>query len=278
MYHLYNTDLGFAFKNRGAILSDDNSINDQVRQIPEITETCIGSTPLLPVQRSGRQSIDTWDNKPYDAREIDMEGISISEEYAAFYEFTLLKGEMLSDAGDRKHVLINESAAKAFGWHEPVGKSFGDYTVKGVIKDVYNFSPTVPPKPFYYTSLNKEKNGGVILFKYREGMWQSCRDKIERLLTEIYPGVSRYMLSKVIYSDEEEYGKLLKSENTLLKILTFISLICMIISVFGFVSIISLTCEERRKEIAIRKVNGATVKDILDIFFKEYMILLATGT
>jgi ABC-type antimicrobial peptide transport system permease subunit len=40
---------------------------------------------------------------------------------------------------------------------------------------------------------------------------------------------------------------------------------------------VSLTCEERRKEIAIRKINGATIKDILDIFFKEYLTLLAVG-
>jgi ABC-type antimicrobial peptide transport system permease subunit len=40
---------------------------------------------------------------------------------------------------------------------------------------------------------------------------------------------------------------------------------------------VSLACEERRKEIAIRKVNGATIKDILDIFFKEHLTLLAVG-
>jgi ABC-type antimicrobial peptide transport system permease subunit len=56
-----------------------------------------------------------------------------------------------------------------------------------------------------------------------------------------------------------------------------ISLVCVFICVFGFVSMVSLTCEERRKEIAIRKVSGATVKDILDIFFKEYLTLLAVG-
>jgi ABC-type antimicrobial peptide transport system permease subunit len=40
---------------------------------------------------------------------------------------------------------------------------------------------------------------------------------------------------------------------------------------------VSLTCEERRKEIAIRKINGATIKDILDIFFKEYLTLFIVG-
>jgi ABC-type antimicrobial peptide transport system permease subunit len=41
---------------------------------------------------------------------------------------------------------------------------------------------------------------------------------------------------------------------------------------------ISLACEERRKEIAIRKINGATIKDILDIFFKEHLTLLVIGS
>jgi ABC-type antimicrobial peptide transport system permease subunit len=50
-----------------------------------------------------------------------------------------------------------------------------------------------------------------------------------------------------------------------------------IICVFGFVSLVSLTCEERRKEIAIRKIHGATITDILDIFFKEYIVLLVIG-
>ena len=36
---------------------------------------------------------------------------------------------------------------------------------------------------------------------------------------------------------------------------------------------IMLTCEQRRKEIAVRKVFGATTKDILDMFFVEYMTL-----
>jgi ABC-type antimicrobial peptide transport system permease subunit len=111
-----------------------------------------------------------------------------------------------------------------------------------------------------------------ILFKYNEGTWQTCRKKIETIFREEYPN-ENLMLSNT----EEEYDKFLKSENVLLKLLTLISMVCVFICVFGFVSMVSLTCEERRKEIAIRKVSGATVKDILDIFFREYLTLLAVG-
>ena len=61
------------------------------------------------------------------------------------------------------------------------------------------------------------------------------------------------------------------------KLLSVTSIICILIALFGVWSMIMLTCEQRRKEIAIRKVHGATVKDILDMFFLEYMSLQAVA-
>ncbi|MDR0604255.1 MAG: ABC transporter permease [Bacteroidales bacterium] len=278
MYHLQNNDLGFAYENRGSISTGPNDIDvfhNQIRQIPEITETVIGATPLLPLQFRKKQNISDWEEKPSFAENVHINEAYISEQYTAFYEFELLDGEMLSDKDDEKYVLINESAAKAFGWHKPVGKSFDKYIIKGVVKDIYNFAPTVSAEPFYY--VHSEHKNGTILFKYNEGTWRICKDKIGQILKKEYPEVSNSMIFRIISNTEEEYGKLLKSENILLKILTFVSLVCVVISIFGFVSMVLLTCEERRKEIAIRKVNGATIKDILDIFFKEYFLLLLVG-
>ena len=39
-----------------------------------------------------------------------------------------------------------------------------------------------------------------------------------------------------------------------------------------------MSCERRRKEIAVRKVNGAKVKDILFIFIREYVVLLVVAS
>jgi ABC-type antimicrobial peptide transport system permease subunit len=138
-------------------------------------------------------------------------------------------------------------------------------------------SPTISAKPVFYTLENpgspvKASLPPIILFKFNDGAWQTCRKKIEEIIKSEFPNV-KYD----IYSSEKEYDEFLKSENTLLKILSLVSLVCVIVCVFGFVSMVSLTCEERRKEIAIRKINGATVKDILDIFFKEYLLLLIVG-
>lgn len=81
-----------------------------------------------------------------------------------------------------------------------------------------------------------------------------------------------------LFSEDEVYDDYLRSENALHKLLEFASMICIIISVFGIYSLVTLTCEQRRKEIAIRKVNGATVETIIRMFLKEYLLLLVAAS
>ena len=290
MYFLhYSGELGFSFNNSGAIViygeNKDEMLAEQLKQIPEITEVLVAKrlSTLLPEKSRSSINIGSWDDKPASSENISLEQMFVSPEYIAFYDFQLIEGEMLTDTDPESMVLLNESAVKAFGWNDPIGKQFDNkYTVKGVMKHVYNFAPTVMPKPVVYLkpAQNRITNvtvmrdgtivyGGTVLFKYHEGMLQSCKEKIEQLLKD--ENLSH------IYSADEEYSDYLKSENTLIKLLSLVSVICILICVFGFVSMVSLTCEERRKSIAIRKINGATSGDIITIFAKEYFLLLVIG-
>jgi ABC-type antimicrobial peptide transport system permease subunit len=223
---------------------------------------------------SGRSltKVQNWDDKPENVSGVDIENIAISDEYVKFYELELVEGDFLSETDGEKYVLINESAAKAFEWNKAVGKLFEEYTVKGVMKNTYNFLPTIAAKPVFYKLREQYYLIADIQFKYTEGSRKICVEKIRKIIAEEFSH-----LSFSFCNAEEEYDKYLKSENILLTILIVVSLVCMTVCVFGFVSIVSLTCEERRKEIAIRKINGATIKDILDIFFKEHLTLLAVG-
>jgi len=290
LYFLHHTDeLGFSFKNRGTVVSFAMEANQQInssvlanhlKQIPEIIEVVDANrkTNLIPMSIRSISSGFSWDDKPANAELMEIEKMYVSTDYCTFYDFKLVAGEMLTDADPDSLVLINESAVKAFGWHNPVGKHFSNYTVKGVIKNVYCFGPTVHVKPVLYVNLPQKDDGfsffrsTPVLFKYKEGMWKSCKERIDQLMKKEYVD-----LKYTIFNTEEEYNKFLKSENALIKLLSFVSVICIVICVFGFVSMVSLTCEERRKAIAIRKINGATVGDILSIFAKEYFLLLIIG-
>jgi hypothetical protein len=196
-----------------------------------------------------------------------------------FYGFTLMDGEMLQPSSPETDIVLNEAAVKALGWHKAVGKHLGrgkgKHRVIGVVKNWHITSPTMPIRPTaFQLSVQFGFEGNTsILIKYQEGTWESCREKVEAIAKEAYPNATIQLTNT-----EEEYNKFLTSENALLRMLTILSMVCILISVFGIYSQIVLTCEQRRKEIAIRKVNGANVKDILAMFGQEYAVLLVIAS
>jgi hypothetical protein len=284
MHHLHHTDLGFAFRDRGSVVlaadrqgsTDYGMLENRIGQLPEIRETLQAEISLVPLNSRSMMKMEWWDGQPDGAESINMENFRISGPFVSYYELRAVAGEMLDGQDPDSVALINESAVRAFGWDDPVGKHFGyqerNYTVKGVIRDIHNFAPTVPAKPCMYNSPAK-KNVNLLLFRFDPGAWGVCRSGIEQIVRQEYPD----LLYLRIVSEEEEYDKYLQSENALLQILSFVTLVCLLICVFGFVSLVSLACEERRREMAIRKVSGATVGDILDIFVREYALLLLAG-
>ncbi len=278
MYFLHHTDMGFRFDNTAMVSiypvpPDIEVFENQIQQIPEIIETLKSYTTLMPYRTGVVWNINEWDDKPADASGFFADIINISEAYVKFYDLRLLEGEILYDHDSQESVLINESAAKVMGWNQPVGKSLKKgtttVTIKGVLKDIHT-SPTLTTRPAIFEKPNDTRT--EVLFRYMEKNWENCRLKIEQLIKREYPGSTLYLTNA-----NEAYDNFLKSETALLKILSFASLVCIIISVFGFFSLVSLICEERQKEIAIRKINGASMQNILWMYFKEYFLLLAIG-
>lgn len=64
-----------------------------------------------------------------------------------------------------------------------------------------------------------------------------------------------------------------RPEKTMFRIFLLLAVLCILISSFGVFFLVSLSTEQRKKEIAIRKVNGAQFSDILYLFLKEYLWL-----
>lgn len=286
IHHLSHTDRIVERVGRASITfstqSSEASLREELKQIPMITEILSGNhNSFIPQNGASYIPVKEWDDKPASADEVLLETIASGEGICNYYNLKLLKGTMLRDDDQKEKVMINETAARLFGWADPIGKSFlkSDSTraqIIGVIRDFCKNSPTIPVKPMVFTvqelfwSIN---SGGNLLFIFREGQWQECKRRIEALIKEKHPEFTFYRLNNT----EEEFNKFLQSENALIKLLDFVSIVCILISVFGIFSLVTLNCEQRRKEIAIRKVNGASVGTIIRMFFKEYLLLLCVA-
>ncbi len=274
--YLRNIDLGMDRKNIAVFYVNTDSersvIAGKLKQMPLITEVLDGGYPLLPQPFVMGMGVNDWDGKQPTDEDVTLEIFIKGEAMTKFYNLRLLKGELLPDTvGNKDKVLINESGAKYFGWDNPIGKRVQDFTVIGMIKDIHNLSPTLPVKPALIIPeavKNWQGNSGGILIKYQDHSWENVRNSLDSIAKEFPESHCRTV------NAEEEYEKFIRSENTLLKLLSIAATVCILISAFGIYSFVTLTCERRRKEIAIRKVNGARIGDILLIFLKEYAILL----
>ena len=283
IYYLTNTDLGWERKNIASINllypdKDFETIADKIKQFSCTKEVITGHCCLLPKSSGFSQSFKNWDGKEDGMKSIDMLSLWNCEKIVSFYNLQLLEGEMVKPTETNK-IMINESAVKALGMSEPIGKKLyldnRAWTITGIIKDFHITAPTEPIQPYTLITEDILKNSGFsigkgqILIKFHDGKWKELKNRIDSIFTYEYPEV-RYKL----YNTEEEYTGYLKSEDALIKLLSFIAIVCMLIAAFGIFSLVTLSCEQRRKEIAVRKVNGAAIKDILLMFVKEYMLLL----
>ena len=102
------------------------------------------------------------------------------------------------------------------------------------------------------------------------------KKEMEAQVAELMNGFSeiRWDLN---YADEI-MKELTESDQNLGRLLLLVTLVAMLIAVFGVYSIITLACRQRRKEIALRKVHGAKRKDILGMFVREYGLILVISS
>ena len=282
--YLRHRDLGLKIKNRGSFSvmgdMDYTPLIRKIKELPMITEVMQPDYYPIVSQLTAIGQFDNWEGLdiPIDTP-VPVKLFLGKEDFFRFYDITLLAGEWLDELSTYEDIIINESLARRMGWspQEAIGKhiiqSYITYTIVGVVKDCHYGAPTLPiPHTGFLVGeqMGLMQRSAGILFKYKEGTWNECRKALEHLYqTECSPeNILR------LNSEEEVYNNYLRSEEMLTRLLSFASLVCILTAMFGIYSLVTLTCEQRRKEIAIRKVNGATVWSILFLFFREYLIML----
>ena len=292
LYHLRNVNVGMEYRNRAALSIwfnvDMNVWADKLKSLPMVTEVVRPIYwPLVSRGAYSAFSIDSWDGlEGTTENPIGMDEILAGEEFFRFYDMQLLTGEWVSEKSGMREVNVMESTVRnVMGWtpEEAIGKHIyycnkevEPMTVVGVIKDCAYKSPSKDLPHTAFVNTYKSKNMWprcFVLFKYKPETWEECRQRIEEMQQAECPDRKLFL-----DSEEEQYNKFLQSEDALSRLLGFSAIVCMLISAFGIYSLVSLSCEQRRKEIAIRKVNGATIHHILGMFFKEYMCLLTLSS
>lgn len=278
MDYFYSKDLGF--KKDGIInvsLPRTGLANAEKLQKILSSESTISSTSLnmsAPTGRSNRTHSIT-----YEPIEIDEEVISnlkvIDENYFDLFELTLLSGRNVYKNDTKRNIVINERLMEFMGFEDPdkvLGEkiktgSENQYTVVGVVKDfhVYSMESDIP----YTMLMNKDDSKGNLSIRYNDNIdLPNLLTKVEDTWSGVYPN-DLYSFS--FYNEElrSSYERI-QNINILVKIF---SIITILISCLGLYGLITFVANQKTKEIGVRKVLGATLMNILNIFSKEIVFM-----
>jgi putative ABC transport system permease protein len=186
--------------------------------------------------------------------------------------FQLIEGtgfEKFNTPSDKK-IILNEAAVKSLGLEDPVGTIFKNgKEVIGVVRD-FNFenlrtnvSPAIIEIGTDGNIAFKLKNAHASEFiQYAENMWQSMSPD---------EGMSYHFL-------DENFGKMIAKEKVLSKAMGMFTILSILISCLGLYGLSSFMALQRKKEIGIRKVLGASVLKMWILLSKQFTMLILIAT
>ncbi|WP_077923248.1 ABC transporter permease [Spirosoma sp. 209] len=272
---VFKTDL--AYRNEAAARSQGQAILAKLRQDPNVVS--FTSSELTPV--------NFWNNfNSYypdgdEARQVRIRHVTGAVGFTETFKIPLLEGRNFSDktpADSVNHaVILNESAMKAFGWTTAVGKKLRQlnnnevFTVVGVTKDYHYRSLKERVEPMLQWYGGREQLSSFLSVRLAD------EDKAPALIRELETQFgkipARRTLSYVYLADE--IGKTYQSIESIWRMVSFVTIIAILIACAGIFGLISLVARQRTKEIGVRKVLGASVVSIAALLSSDFMKLVA---
>ncbi|HEY4108545.1 ABC transporter permease [Puia sp.] len=201
--------------------------------------------------------------------------------YASTYEIPLAAGVYFhaageTDAGDSVRLVINETAARAFGWRDPrqaVGQRLRLYSprsdaqvISGVVKDFYFDGMGNAIQPAVICPVKQMNIYRFLSFKLDPGVTPG---QLEKEWAKLMPGAPfeyRFM--------DESLQSLYAGELRLRKAASTATGVAIVIVLLGVIGLVANSVRLRMREIGIRKVVGASVPGIIRLFIREYLSVL----
>lgn len=190
--------------------------------------------------------------------------------YLSVIGFRLKEGRNFfrDQTSDSSAVILNESAVRALELQEPVGTilSRGDreFQVIGVVND------------FNFESLRNRVEPAAILLDTDGGPRIAAKIKsadVSGLLSGIRDLWDSFQTGEPIdyYFLDENYAQLVQKEKALSRAIMLFAVLAIIISCLGLYGLSAYMCEQRIKEVGIRKMLGAKIPDILVLLNKNLL-------
>lgn len=280
---MLDKDLGFDKDNLMVFAMPNDSIGDaqlktELLRIPEVQNV----TRFLEKPGYMVRTTTFWHEGSPGTDGTNTYTFSGDSDFDETFGLEVLRGEYFSDDNTDgvQEFVVNEAAAQAYGWHidSVVGKQmeFGSKTdssgrVIGLVSNFHfkHLQEEIEPLVFYSAGSYEGRFMGI---KLQTTNLRESIDKIEAIWSDFVP--SRPFNYEFM---DEEFNRLFEKEKTLMELFALFSGLAVFVSCLGLFGLASFSIEQRRKSLAIRKVLGADIINLVRVFSKEFMILVGLG-
>lgn len=213
---------------------------------------------------------------------VNLTTIAVDADFAKVFGLHIMEGTFLDydhSKNSNGRIVLNQAAVKALGWSGGgVGKTIRLgapngllETVVGVVEDFHMESLQNKVQPLIMAGLNEPFTRTYRYFslKLNASGINNTISKVQQQCKTLFPEAG----FEYTFMDEK-FQALYASELQLKKAADIATALNLIIVFTGIFGVLAFTLTKRTKEIAVRKVLGANVKNIISLFLKEYSVLI----
>ena len=207
------------------------------------------------------------------AEPVYLYGVTVDFDMIPALGLRMVEGRNFSKdrPADSMNFIINRKAAEAMGFEDPIGQriSYSMFSEKtgeiiGVIEDFHNDDIHLPIAPVIFIPGRTTELFNLFV-RYEEGRMDEAMAHLKATFERFYPGVS---FNHSFLDDDFETQ--MSRELFLGKLSLALTVIAILIAVLGLLGLTMFSVERRTREVGIRKVLGASVPQVMVLFFREF--------
>lgn len=270
-------DLGFEKENVLTFTANRNlrqkfdAFKTELLALPGVLNVTATSSRLSNINES--TDMVEWEGKNPDVSVL-FHVLPVEQDFVKTFSMQITDGRDFSPEfiSDSSAILINEEAARQMGMTDPIGKriTFGDRInnlIIGVIKD-FNFKSAhkkIEPMLIYLDANEYYR----IAVRLGAGNLVEHTEAVKAVFKKVNPGAP----FEYVFLDEE-IDQSYRNEERTSKIFSYLSALSIFISCLGLLGMVMFVTEQRAREVALRKVLGASALHLTWLLTREFILLV----
>ena len=251
-----------------------DALRSHLLQNPSIEAVTFADSPVVSDGKMG------WSRTGDDGNQVFMEVLPVDDNFVQFFGLQIVEGRDFRKSDNQNEagsIIPNETFMQMFPLFHVGSLMYGhvdNCEIVGVVKD-FNFKSlqhAMGPLVLYNWGSKGWRSFGQMYVRTVPGAdFKEVSDYIKDAICKFDPRREPHMIT-VSHLDkwiEDMY----QSEQSLGKLITIASFVALLIAIIGIIGLVFFETQFIRKEIAVRRVNGATVGSILKMINKKYMIM-----